>query len=150
MPTHKSSAWTDLQVLALYLDGLLEGGFIENNLVSSEYCDAILPANHQWEPAVIIRPVIKRLLKSYEERRGEPFNKEIGEFEKGGKWHRIVNNLQADLEETRKAMGLAADEDYPRNLPLGDWSFAGFMNVARGTWTTKIDGMPPKHWWQKK
>lgn len=67
-----------------------------------------------------LRPMVMSLLEKAASQDDLPPGAEP--LARDGKWHRAVNNLQARMREYAKATGMY--------LPLGDWSFAGLMDVA--------------------
>ncbi len=122
----------DLRTLAMYFSALLEGGH---------------SIQHGWQRhSMFIRPVVERVLIAASEIPDD--HCPVGEpFAKGGKWHRIINRVQANIqdlyEQEYQSRGGPFDS---RTLALGDWSFSGFMYAALFVTGEYVENP----WWSKK
>ncbi len=113
---------TDLREIACYLAGMLD----------ADRRTADPDVLKRWHPHGFIRGTIYRALERIAAR-PDPHCPEGDPCARWGQWHRVCNVLNHELRQVSAKL----EEEfsgYHDPLPLGDWSWYGFMHVAGVDW----------------
>lgn len=101
----------------------------------------------EFSVPLVLKTQVVSLLESaalHDEQTREGVTLPADPLARGGKWHRAANALNAWIRRESRAMENRANYEYPTELPTGDWSFAGFMSVARDAIEYKFEAPA---WW---
>lgn len=140
MPNKINADLPALQALIIYMMGVVDAHHVEGDSFYPEFSVPLLLKNQA------VNLLHSAALHDEQTREGATLPSDpLG---RGGKWHRAANVLNAWVRRESKAMEARANYAYPSELPTGDWSFAGFMDLARhqiehdGDWDKAA-------WWER-